>query len=112
MEISTGITGVLSALVGIPALIVVLINVLKAAGVVKDGQAAGWSQNINAVVYIVLFGMAQFGFATNLAAIDTIAGTLAELGPGILAMISIGHKLSGYLHDGFRGLPLIGKSHS
>ena len=103
---------VLEALVGIPALIALLINVLKGFKVVKPGQSELWSKVLNAVVFLSLYLLATLAPDVDLLAFDGIAKTVSDLGLAILGIIPIGSLVSGKVHDGIKGVPVFGMSHS
>lgn len=96
------------ALVGIPAVITVVINVLKAMGAVKDGQGEKWAQWMNFAAFITLFVLGQFFPEVDLGSVDEFALQIANLGAFALALLPIGMKVSGVAHDAMAGLPLIG----
>ena len=96
------------ALVGIPAVITVVINVLKKVGLVKDGQGEQWSQWMNFVSFVGLFVLGQFFPEVDLGAVDEFALQIADLGAFALALLPIGMKVSGAAHDAMAGLPLLG----
>lgn len=96
------------ALVGVPTLITVLINILKAFGVVKDGTGQMWSQWMNLVVFVVLFVLGQFFPEVDLGAVDDFALQIANLGAFALGLLPAGMFVSGLAHDKMRGLPAIG----
>ena len=103
---------VLEALVGIPALIAIVINVLKGFKVVKDGKAELWSKVMNAVVFLALYLLATYKPDVDLLFFDNIAKTVADLGLALIGIMPIGSYVSGKVHSGFKGIPVIGMSHS
>lgn len=98
-----------TALVGIAALIAVLINVLKLAGVVKDGTAQTWSAGLNLAGLVALFALRIFKPGLDLSEIDKHAAAFAEI-----AMVIIGYLtqlLSSKLaHLALRQVPVVGAS--
>ena len=69
---------VLEALVGIPALIAVVINLLKAVKVVGKGKAALWSKVANVVVFSALYLLATYKPDMDILFLDNIARTVAD----------------------------------
>lgn len=61
---------VIAGLVGAPALLALLINVLKWAGVVTDGTAGKWSAAFNLIVLIVVAAVLQFYPKINIPNVD------------------------------------------
>ncbi len=110
MDNLIGLDTMIAALVGVPALIAVVINVLKKVGVVKEGQGAVYSQRASAVIYLALYLLPVLGIDTSIESIDALAQNLSGIGASVLALIPIAHKVAGYWHDGVKGLPLIGKT--
>lgn len=101
----------LSALIGFAAFVSVLVNVLKAVGVVKDGYADKWVAGFNLAGVLALFVVRLFIPDFDPLLIDSTLKEVAVIGAYILSFVSmlLGSKLT-YL--AVRGLPLIGKSNS
>ena len=101
----------ISMYAGVMLLITVVIDFLKKFGVIKTPEVGG---KIAGIVQVVLtFALWAVGtFAPEwLAAvpfIDEVAGQLAELGAGLLALIPLVVKLGNLFHDVFAGLPVLG----
>ena len=100
-----------AALVGIAALISVLINVLKLAGVVKDGDAPTWSAGLNLAGLVGLLLLKIFRPEIDLAAIDRQAAALAEVSIVLIGYITqlLSSKLT---HLAIKQVPVIGASYS
>lgn len=101
------------SLVGVAALVTVLINILKALGVVKDGTAGQWSAVLNLIFFgvLVYFGVFQPQIATQV--LDGYAGQIAMILVfvlGYLAQIFV----SPAVHTQLKAmrLPILGASNS
>src|SRR3972149_496359 len=96
---------VLSTMVGITAFIVLLINVGKVAGLVKDGQAPIYNKWLRLVVYAVLIVLHGFFPDLDLAYIDQVAAQIASAGALLLGLVP---AFAGYvapvINNGVRGL--------
>jgi len=112
MELLNDFAPVFGALVGVPALITMLINLLKQfEGMRKhDGKMKGISQWMNLVVYLGLFGVKTFKPEFDLGPVDEIAGAVAQFGYGLIGLIPLGMFISGKVHGEIRGLPVVGKT--
>lgn len=99
------------ALVGVGALLALVVNVLKVAGVVKDDTAPTWVTGLNLAGLVILFLLRVFAPGTDIGQLDGAAGTIAQIGVLILGLVTqvLGSKLA---HRAFRGTWLIGKSFS
>ena len=111
MELLKEFDIIFAALVGIPALITVLINVCKQLGFIKDGIAGKVSQWANLVVYLGLFVVKTYKPDFDFGPLDEMAGVIAQFGVGIVALIPMGMFVSGKTYGAVRGMPLIGKSY-
>jgi len=99
------------ALIGLPALIVVLISIGKLTGLVKDGQAPAYSLGLNLAGLVGLFvaSLAIPGFQPGI--IDEKAGAVAAFLTAILSLVAqLG--LTKVLYLGAKGVPVIGASYS
>lgn len=98
-------------LAGIAALIAVLINVGKLAGVVKDGQAQTWSAGLNLAGLIALFVLRIFKPDFDIGIIDEQAAALANAAVVIIGYITqlLSSKLA---HLAFKNVPMLGTSFS
>ncbi len=98
-------------LVGVAALIAVIINVLKLAGVVKDGTAQTWSAGLNLAGLIILFVLKIVRPDLDIGELDKQAGALADVALVLIGYISqlLASKLT---HTAIRNIPLIGASYS
>lgn len=100
-----------SSLAGFGALIGFLINILKTAGVIKDGQAVAWSTGLNLLGLIGLFVIGLAAPAVDLSAIDSQVAQFVQVGLVVFAYVLqlLGAKVG---HIAVRGTPFIGKSYS
>ena len=98
------------SLAGVMALIVLVVNALKQFGIVKDGQAPVVSQALQSVAVIVLLVLKEYG--VDLAIVDTIASNVASLGVALLALVPLFMNLNKFVHDGVKGLPVVGFSYT
>lgn len=100
-----------TSLMGFAALIAVIVNVLKAVGVVKDGTAQTWSAGLNLAGLIAMFVLRIFRPDFDLAGIDEQAAQLANVVTVLLAYITqlLSSKLA---HIAVKTIPVIGKSYS
>lgn len=98
-----------SALVGMAALIAVIINVLKLAGVVKDGAAQTWSAALNLAGLIGLFILRVVRPEVDIAHVDEQLGALAQIAMLIAGYVSqlLASKAT---HLAVRRVPVIGTS--
>ena len=98
-------------LAGIAALIAVVINVLKLAGVVKDGSAQTWSAGLNLAGMAALLLLKIFRPEIDLSGIDQQAAALAEVAMVVLGYLTqlLSAKLA---HLAVKRVPLIGASFS
>lgn len=97
------------SLVGVGILVGAVVNILKSAGVVKDGKARTWSTGINLIAVVGIFGAEQMGI--DLKLYDTQAGQLGMLvntAVGLVVQL-VGSQVG---HIVLKGTPLVGKSHS
>src|SRR5690606_19828392 len=93
------------------ALITALVNVLKAVGVVKDGQAPAWSLGLQTVGFGLLVYTRIFYPEFDVAGVDGTAATIAQI---LVLLTGLFVQLGGprLMHAGLRGWPVIGTSHS
>ena len=99
------------ALAGVGALVALIVNILKTAGVVKDGDAPTWATGLNLAGLVLLFFLKVFAPAADIGQLDGLAATIAQIGVLVLGLITqlLGSKLG---HIAVRGAWLIGKSYS
>lgn len=100
-----------SALVGLPALITVVINILKAINIVKDGDAQKWSLVLNLVGIYALMTWKVLDPTANIQVADESIAAIAKL-IGVFAQLFIQTKVSGAFQNTIRGIPIVGKSYS
>ena len=72
---------------GASALIVVLLNIGKALGWVKDGQAAGYSEFAHSALFSITFLVKTLFPEVDLGVLDGFAQQLADLGVMIVPVI-------------------------
>ena len=96
-------------LAGVGAAIAVIINVLKYAGVVKDGTSQTWSAGLNILGLAGMFALKIFNPDVDLAGLDA---TVAQVAEACLVMFGYLVQLlsSKGFHELVRNVPLIGKS--
>lgn len=101
----------LMALVGFPALVAAVTNLFKVFGWLKDGDAPNVSLFFNVLGFAGVFYLAVTNQLALLSAIDIQLGILASF---LVAFTSFAVEigLTKLFHNGFRGLPFIGYSHS
>jgi len=99
------------ALAGVGALMALLVNILKVAGIVKDGDAPTWATGFNLVGLVVLLFLKVFVPQADIGQLDGIAATIAQIGILVLGLITqlLSAKAA---HAAVRGTWLIGKTHS
>lgn len=97
---------IFSSLIGFPALISMVVNVLKANGIIKDGEATRYIALGNAVIMLVLLGIYTGFPQVNLLDLDKIASALSTM----IAFFVTGMGVSKITHVAIRGVPGIGKS--
>ena len=99
------------ALAGVGAFFALVINALKVAGVVKDGDAPTWATGLNLVGLVALFLLRVFVPSADIGKLDGVAATVAQIGVLVLGLITqmLGSKLA---HFSVKGAPVIGKSYS
>jgi len=99
------------ALAGVGALVALVVNILKTAGVVKDGDAPTWATGLNLAGLVLLFFLKVFAPAADIGQLDGLAATIAQIGVLVLGLITqlLGSKLG---HIAVRGTWVIGKSYS
>lgn len=100
-----------AALVGFPAFLAALVNVLKYFGILADGQAPGVIFWANIVGFV---GVAVAYFTGNLPLLNQIDLQLGNLATALLSFVAFiaQLKLAAVYHAGLRGSPLIGYSYS
>src|SRR3990167_2247463 len=110
MDIVT-IAAQFAALAGAGALIALVVNVLKYAGVVKDGQAVTYSLVLNTIGMVALIAIKVFRPDLYVAQLDGIAAQVAAAGVTLFGLFVqlYGSRLG---HQAVAGIPVLGKSHS
>jgi len=97
------------ALAGAGALIACLINVGKALGWIKDGQAVTWSTVLNVVGMIGLLLLKLFKPDADLVVIDGFASQVAQALMILVGLVTQMLSSKG-THIALKGVPVIGKS--
>jgi len=69
----------LLALGGFAAIVAIVVNVLKAVGVVKDGTGGTWAAGFNLVGLIALYGLQIFAPELGTGAVDVHLAQVAEI---------------------------------
>jgi hypothetical protein len=100
---------IVPTLIGVAFLVTVITNILKTVGVISDGNATQWSAGLNLVGIIVLILLRMFKPDWTFEFIDASAGKIANI-LMILSAYVFQIILSNKIHDGLRGIPVIGKS--
>jgi len=115
MDVINLIVAAFSALVGFPAFLAALINLLKFLKIVPDGAADAVNFWANVIAFVAVGVLVFTGETDILSWIDgTLAGVakilvdiLVILGGGLTSMV-----MARKYHAGLKGLPVIGTSHS
>ena len=103
---------IFGSLVGFPAAVALVVNVLKTIGVVKDDTSENWVAGLNVAGLAVLFGLKIF--APNF---DVLGGdaTLARIVEALQILVGLLVQLgvAKFTHQKvLKGLPIIGTSFS
>jgi hypothetical protein len=101
-----------TAMVGVPALESMLINVLKQFNLIKDGQAQAVNKYLNVATYVLLYAVYALEVDVTVAEVDAVAKTVADFGFAALGLIPLGVKVTEAVHKALRGIPLLGFSHT
>ena len=101
------ILGLLAGLAGLGGLISVLVNLLKAIGLVKDGTSEQWVQGFNLVAFIAVAVVYFMKVQVDWAQIDGWLGVLATFIGFVVQLF--GTKVT---YAVTRGAPVIGFSYS
>lgn len=99
------------ALVGFAALVSVIVNLLKVAGVVHDGTADKWVAGFDLAGVLALMVIKIWFPELQVQPIDNMLGQIAVVASYILSYVVmlLGSKVT---YVATKGLPLIGKSNS
>src|SRR5512136_2973681 len=101
------------SLAGIAALIAVIINLLKAAHLVKDGTAGKWSAALNVIALVVLLSLKIFVPSVATSTIDGFAGQAAQVLLVVLGyLVQIFTSSDVHAALSAMNIPLLGKSYS
>jgi Mg2+/Co2+ transporter CorB len=110
MSLEALLTLVMS-LAGVGSLVAVLVNIGKAVGLVKDGQAPMYTTGAGLLVMVILFiaGIIKPDF--DVAGTDTVVGQVAQILSMIFSLVwpLISARLT---HNAIKGTPILGKSYS
>jgi len=102
---------IFATLVGFPALVAAVVNVLKYFNIVADTQAPK-VVSILTLVGFVGVGIAYYaGYVPVLAGLDAQMGLIAQFLTTFLAFV-VDLGLAKVAHAGLKGVPVIGKSYS
>lgn len=100
-----------TALVGFPALVAAIVNILKVLGVVVDGDASKWVAGFNVLGLILVLVTRTFFPALAFEALDAQLGGMALFLTTILSFV-VQMGVSKSAHESLKGLPVVGKSFS
>lgn len=106
-----GVLALFAGLVGFPAFVTVLVNVLKVFGVVKDGEAPKYVAGFNAVGLLALLVALAVVPGLDILAVDQNLAGLASFLTALLGFV-VQMGVSKFSYAQIRGVPLIGKSNS
>lgn len=115
MDVINLVLAVFSSLVGFPAFLAALINLLKFLNVLNDGNANTVNFFGNLLAFVVV-GVAVFTGKTDV--LSWIDGTLVGVAKILVdLLVLLGGVLTSMAmarayHNGLRGLPVVGASHS
>lgn len=98
-------------LLGLAALATFSINLAKSQGWIADGQAVNVQAGIALVVVLVGYGARLFGVELDWSQIDSVAGTLAQLG-GLLVVFATQIGFGKIVHGAVKGTSGVGFSYS
>ena len=76
------------AAVGVGALIMLAIEILKKIGIIPDGQAGTWAAIANVVAFAALYIAGVFGFDPLGAGFQQVLAVLAAIGKLVLMLVS------------------------
>ena len=98
-------------LLGFAAFVMVLVNILKYFGVVKDGTADKWVAGLNLLGILLLYFTRLVRPEFDVLPVDATLKEVAVVGTAILSYVIMigGSRLS---YEAVRNLPLIGKSNT
>lgn len=112
MEYLESILTIVAGLVGFPALLAAVINVLKYFGWLENGSAPAASMIGHLIAYVAVGVAALLGKIDLVPGIDVQLGLFANILIAVLAFLS-SLGLAGKIHeDVLFGLPVIGYSHT
>ena len=112
MEFLNAVLTIVAGLVGFPALLAAVINVLKHFGWLDNGNAGVANAIGHLIVYVGAAVLVLLGKVDLVPGIDVQLSALANFLLAFLALIS-SMKVAGVLHDRvLRGLPLVGDTYS
>jgi hypothetical protein len=116
MEFLNELLTLFIGLAGFAAFIAFVVNVLKRFGVVTDGNAAIWVKWLN-LIGLVIVGVLYLLVPGAIPVVDQVLGLLAQLGGVLFPILAlalgwpVANGISGKVHNGIRGFPLLGYSH-
>jgi len=76
------------AAVGVGALIMLAIEILKKIGIIPDGQAGTWAAIANVIAFAALYVAGVFGFDPMGAGFQQVLAVLAAIGKLVLMLVS------------------------
>ena len=115
MEFLEQLIALFVSLAGFAAFITFVVNLMKSRGWIKDGLADKWVKYLN-LAGLVIVGIMYFAYPGAITIVDQVLGSLAQLGGILLPAVALGlgwplaNGISGKVHNGVRGFPLLGTS--
>jgi len=100
----------LLSLAGVGVLIAMIVNLLKAVNVVKDGDAQNWSAGLNLIALAALFALNIYA-PDKVAQLNGSAQALAQILQPLIAVIGM-IASSKVTHSILRGTFILGKSNT
>ena len=108
----SSLAGMLSiAFIGTAGIVALLVNVLKQANVIQDGQSQNWTVGLSLLGLLILWVLKTFAPSINLGAWDSeaqaISGQAVVFIPFIVAGVA---WVAQWIHSHWRGFPVLGYS--
>lgn len=96
-------------LVVAPALLMVVVNVLKSLKIVKEGTSAAWAKNLGLITAAALALINVLAPEFDALFAQPFVDAFAALGGGVVALAPLWVRLMGAYHDVIAGTPIIGQ---
>jgi len=96
---------------GTAVLISFLVGAFKRFGWIKDGDSQKWHTSFQLIAFLAIGIFDVLGFNVDLAVVDSVAGTIAEVGAavlGLLGMFGVGRLT----YTVTKGAPVVGFTYS